>query len=255
MKNFIKKNGATILTCIGGAGVITTTIMAVKATPKALEKIEIATEEKGEELTKFEKVKVTATTYIPTALVGIGTLTCIFGANILNKQHQAALVSAYTLLDSSFKEYKRKVKEIYGEETHQNIVDSIAVEKADEDVFVRGNYLGTNCDLSTEESCSEPVLFYDEHSNRFFEASVEQVMNAEYHLNRNYILRGYSYLNELYKFLGLEETEYGSVLGWAPNDDGMYWIDFNHRKTTLKDGTVCYILEMPFEPTYDFLEY
>lgn len=254
-KMFVKKNDATILTCIGGAGVVATTIMAVKATPKALEKIEVATEEKGEELTKFEKAIVAAPTYIPTALVGIGTLTCIFGANVLNKQHQAALVSAYTVLDSSFKEYKQKVKDIYGEETHQNIVDSIAVEKADPDIVVRGNYLGTNCDLSTEESCSEPVLFYDEYSNRFFEASVEQVMNAEYHLNRNYVLRGYSYLNELYEFLGLEETDYGSVLGWAPNDDGMYWIEFNHRKTTLKDGTVCYILEMPFEPTYDFLDY
>lgn len=70
------------------------------------------------------------------------------------------------------------------------------------------------------------MLFYDEHSNRYIESTIEQVIAAEYHLNRNYILRGYSYLNKLYEFLGLESTNYGSVLGWVSNDDGMYWIDF-----------------------------
>ena len=80
-------------------------------------------------------------------------------------------------------------------------------------------------------------------------------MNAEYHLNRNYILRGYSYLNEFYEFLGIEDTDYGSVLSWAPNDDGMYRIDFDHRKLIMEDGLEVYIIEMSFEPTYDFLEY
>lgn len=46
-----------------------------------------------------------------------------------------------------------------------------------------------------------------------------------------------------------------SVLGWAPKDEGEYWIDFNHRKTVMDDGLEVYIIEMPFEPTYDFLEY
>ena len=80
-------------------------------------------------------------------------------------------------------------------------------------------------------------------------------MNAEYHLNRNYILRGYSYLNEFYEFLGIEETDYGSVLGLAPTDDGMYWIDFNHRKVVMEDGLEVYIIEMPFERMYYFLQY
>lgn len=133
-------------------------------------------------------------------------------------------------------------------------MNAIAIEKA-EDVGVRGSYLGTSCDLSLEENNGESLIFYDEHSGRYFESTIEQVLNAEYHLNRNYILRGYSYLNEFYEFLGIEETDYGSVLGWAPNDDGMYWIDFNHRKLSSDDGSDVYIIEMPFEPTYDFLEY
>lgn len=253
-KLFVKRNGATILTCLGGAGVIATTVMAVKATPKALASVEAAEKEKGEELTKLEYVRTVTHVYIPTIVTGTATIACIFGANVLNKRHQASLASAYALIDSSYKEYKAKVKELYGEETHNEIVNSIMVEKA-EDKYINSSYLCSNCDLSVEESGSEPRIFYDVHSGRYFESTIERVMNAEYHLNRNYILRGYSYLNEFYDFLGLSPTDYGSVMGWAPADDGMYWIEFNHRKAALNDGTPVYIIDMPFEPTYDFLEY
>ena len=253
-KLFVKRNGATILTCVGGVGVIATSVMAVKATPKALKRIEEVKEEKGDDLTKLEIVKAAGPSYISAVVTGAATLACIFGANVLNKRQQASLASVYALLDSSFREYKSKLIELYGEETHKNILESIAIEKA-QDTYVCGSYFGSGCDLALEEHSSEPRLFYDEHSNRYFEATIEQVITAEYHLNRNYILRGYAYLNELYDFLGLESTDYGSVLGWAPLDEGMYWIEFNHHKVIMDDGLEVFILEMPFAPRYDFFEY
>lgn len=253
-KLFVKRNSSTILTCMGGVGVVTTSVMAVKATPKALTLLEQAKEEKGEDLTTVETVIVAGPSYIPAALVGFGTIACIFGANALNKRQQAALMSAYALVENSYKEYRYKLKELYGEEAHEEIVEAIAIEKA-ENVGIHAANFATSCDLAIEDSCSEPVIFYDEHSGRYFESNIERVMDAEYHLNRNYILRGYSYLNEFYEFLGIEETDYGAVLGWAPNDDGMYWIDFNHRKSVTKDGMEFYIIETLTEPSYDFLDY
>lgn len=251
MRPFLKRHASTILTCVGCAGVVATTITAVKATPKALQLLDEAKKEKGEELTRIEKIKIAGPNYIPSILIGAGTIACIFGANIMSKKQQAALVSAYTLVDSSYKEYKQKLKELYGEETHQKIVDAIAVEKVDPDWTVRGSYFVEGCDITSDDSCGEPVLFYDEHSNRYFMATIEQVINAAYHLNRNYTLRGYTTLNELYDFLGLEPSEYGDVLGWAPTDDGEYWVEFNYRKIKLNNGLECYILETPFEPTYE----
>ena len=47
---FWHRNTSTVLTCLGGVGVVTTTVMAIKATPKALKKIETEEQEKGEEL-------------------------------------------------------------------------------------------------------------------------------------------------------------------------------------------------------------
>ena len=51
---YLKNNSSTILTCVGAVGVVATAITAVKATPKAMKLIEMAKEEKGEELTKKE---------------------------------------------------------------------------------------------------------------------------------------------------------------------------------------------------------
>ena len=114
---FAKRNASTVLTCLGGVGVVATTVLAVKATPKALQLIEEEKQKKGEELPKWEVVKTTGPKYIPTVLMGVSTLAFIFGSNILSKRKQASLISAYALLDESYKKYRRKVIELYGEET------------------------------------------------------------------------------------------------------------------------------------------
>ena len=159
---FVKRNASTILTILGSIGVVVTTVTAVKATPKALRLIEEAEQEKGGELTKWEKTKTATKPYLPAILLGTSTVACILGAQILNQKHQASLASAYVLLDQTYKDYRRKTVELYGEETDQEIMNAVAIEKA-EDVGVRGSYLGTNCDLSLEEINSEPQVFYDEH--------------------------------------------------------------------------------------------
>lgn len=98
-KLFIKKNASTILTGLGTIGVVATSVMAVKATPRALDLIEKAEKEKGDELTKWETVKVAGPTYLPAILLGTSTIACIFGAQILNQRQQAALMSAYDFLE------------------------------------------------------------------------------------------------------------------------------------------------------------
>lgn len=252
-KSFLSKNASTILTIVGGVGVVGTAVLAAKATPKALALVEEAEVEKGEKLTTWETVKAAGPAYIPAVAAGAGTLMCVVGANVLNKRHQAAVVSAYALINESYNQYKGKLKELYGEEAHNNIIDALAVEKAEE-VRVYNQSIATLCDLSVEDGTSDTRLFYDEFGNRCFESTIERVMNAEYHLNRNFVLRGYVTLNEFYEFLGLEQTEYGSTVGWSITDDEMYWIDFNHRKSLLDDDTLeVYIIETPFGPTVEAL--
>lgn len=250
---YLKHHSSTVLTCVGSAGVILTAVMTAKATVKAVRLINEAECQKKEELTKMEIFQATATAYFPAVLIGASTIACIFGANALNKQQQAALISAYSLVDRSFKEYKEKLKELYGEEAHQEIINSIVVEKAAK-MHVHGAYLFCGCSLVDPEDDDSPTkIFYDTYSDRFFEATMSQVLNAEYHLNRTFNLRGYITLSEFYEFLGLESTQAHDVLGWEINDD-TYWVEFNHRKVPSDDGLEYYIIETMQEPSSEFME-
>lgn len=244
-KAFVHNNSSTILTCIGAVGVVGTAILAVKATPKALKLLEAAKEEKGEELTKLESVQIAGPAYIPTIVMGASTIACIFGANVLNKKHQAALTSAYALIDSAYKDYRNKVKEMLGEETDTKILDAIVIDKAkDINVYVPG--------YGSIDIHGEPRLFYEMHRGEYFESTMEAVINAEYHFNRNFSMRGCACLNEFYEFLGLDGTKSGDVIGWDCSwlieEYEATWIDFDHRKVALEDGMECYIIEMPIPP-------
>lgn len=243
-KLFLKRNSSTILTVVGATGVIATSVMAVKATPKALAMIEKAKEEKGEDLTKLETIKVAGPAYIPAAIAGISTIACIFGANILNKRQQAALMSAYALIDNSYKEYKNKVEELYGDGANSQIRSEIAKDKYEEN------------DISKNDG---KELFFDAFSSRYFESTMEDVIKAEYDLNRILAADYGVYLNEFYELLGLEAVDYGNYLGWSSCElvetYWSSWVDFNHEKITMDDGLECTIITMVMEPTFDFENY
>lgn len=243
-KLFVSRNGSTILTCVGGVGLVATAVLTAKATPKAMTRVENARDEKGSELTKVETVIAAAPAYIPPIITGIATLTCMFGANALNKRQQASLVSAYALLDNSYKEYKKKVAELYGEGSNENVKAEIAKDKYEE---------------SSIKPADGMKLFYDDFSGRLFESTIEKVQEAEYNINRDLSMHGYATLNEFYAYLGLVPIDGGDDLGWSAGMNFDYywqeWIDFGHHKTTMGDDLECIMITMFSEPTLGWEEY
>ena len=243
-KLFFKRNSATILTCVGGVGVVATAVMAVKATPKALQVIEQAREEKQEDLTKLEIVEVAGPAYIPAIITGAATLICIFGANVLNKRQQVAVMSAYALLDRSYKEYRNKVDELYGKEVNTHIKKKIAEDKYEE------------TDISVSD---DKELFYDMFSERYFEATMADVIKAEYEINKKLTQWGGAHLNEFYELLNIPAIEGGTLLGWSEGsmmaETWGKWLDFTHEKVVMDDGLECYIVEMSVDPMMDYEYY
>jgi hypothetical protein len=231
---------------VGAAGVVATTVAAVKATPKALALLEDAKKEKGEELTNLEKVKIAGPAYIPTAVIGVSTLACVFGANILNKRNQASLMSAYALVDSGYKDYRNKVDELYGKEAGEQVRAGLAQDK----------YEKQDDEYEVEEG---KVLYHDFYSGRYFEATPFDVQKAEYELNRMLMMDDGVYLNEWYCLLGLEPLEHGHDFGWnvCANSAAYWqtWVDFRHEKTILEDGLECIIISFAQEPYPDFEDY
>lgn len=237
---YLKRNSSTILTCIGAVGVVATAVAAVKATPKALRLLEMATDEKGEELTKIEVVKVAGPAYIPSLVIGASTIACIFGANALNKRQQAALMSAYALIDNSYKEYQAKVREVLGEEADSQVKNEIVKKYYNED------------DISVMD---DKQLFFDFFSMQYFESTIEDVLNAEARFNDNFVMSGHAYLNDFYEHLGISRVNYGYGLSWSTwavrELTGQSQLGINHEKMIMDDGLECTIVSFAVDPVGD----
>jgi hypothetical protein len=251
----LKRSSPTILTSIGAAGVVATSIFAVKATPPALDALEKEYYRRWEKnaetdirnvpepLTPFETFKVAWRFYVPTVAIGSATIACIFGANVLNKKQQASIASVYAMLDQSYKQYRNAANEYYGPDADANIKAQMA-----KSTYVsHDGYRVYNPDL---DEASENVFFYDLYSERFFEAKMAAVINAIYHLNRNWQLKGESTVNEFYKFLGIDEIPGGDEIGWADEfaEQGFMWIDFNIDKTEIDETMECFVISPVIEP-------
>lgn len=252
----MKNKLPTILTCLSAVGMIFTTVSAVKATPKAIKLVDEATLKKLDDLTPVEIVKTTWKCYVPAALFATGTLICMFGANSLSRVQQASLASAYALMREKYTDYVRKNKEIFGEENHKRILQELTVEKA-KDICIDAPNCFYNSHNDFEGYDEEKVLFYENFSGgpgRYFEATISQVLLAEYHLNRNFSLGWIPCVNDFYNLVGLEKTEYGDKVGWSNATGEYFWIDFNHIRTDIGDGMVCYIIDTPNPPNEDYLE-
>lgn len=242
----LKRASPTILTCIAAVGVVATTVTAVRATPKAMALLEEDAYDRHRERTDdprtvIDIVRVAWKPYIPSVAIGLGTIVCIIGANGLNRKQQAAITSAYMFLDNAYKEYVKKAKELYGEDSDRNIRGSIAKDKYEPD------------------AADETPLFFDFFSGRYLNRTMVEVLDAEYRLNRKFVHHDYVTLNEWYALLGLDPVDFGDVLGWSigagENFYNYQWIDFEHELQTMDDGLECYIIHMVNPPTADFMDY
>lgn len=106
LQKTMRKHSPAILTGIGIAGMVATTVMAVRATPKALRMVDDKEIEDGKRLTTSEIIKTTWKCYIPAAVTGVCSAACIIGASSISARRNAALVTAYTISETALKEYK-----------------------------------------------------------------------------------------------------------------------------------------------------
>ena len=241
LKTAIKKHSPEILTGIGIAGMITTTVMAVRATPKALILIEERKEEIGaEKLEAMDMVKTTWACYIPAAITGTLSVACLIGASSVNARRNAALATAYTLSESALKDYQGKVIEMFGEKKNEAVKDAVAKDKVEKNPVV------TREIIITEKG---NTLCYDAISGRYFKSDIEKIKKAECELNRQMLDDMYVSLNDFYYEIGLDSVKLGDELGW--NVDSGY-IDLSFSSQLASDGTPCLVIDYSVAPRYDY---
>lgn len=239
---FFKKHSSTILTVMGVGGVVGTAVLAVKATPKALKLLEEAKKDKGDDLTSLEAVKVAWKPYIPSAICGFSTIACILGANYLNIRNQASLMSAYALINNTYQEYKSAVQELNGEDSERNVSHEIIKAKSQ---------------FENIETLSGQILFYDDHSKRFFKSTIEDVMSAECAFIDSLTDRGYACLNEYYSLLGIPPVDFGYQLGWFDMETidpyNCKELQFKYETVKISDDQECWIITTNIPAATDYI--
>lgn len=242
IKDTFEKRTPEILTGIGIAGMITTTVLAVKVTPKAVMLLNERKEElKTEKLQVTDVIKTTWKCYIPAAITCGASIACLVGASSVNFKRNAALATAYKLSETALAEYRDAVVETIGEKKERDIRDKVAEKRVKKnpvtksDVIVTGN--GT-------------TLCFDSISGRYFQSSMQKIESAKNKVNERMLCDNYVSLNDLYDELGMECTKIGEDLGWNIFGDGLLDISFSSQLTD--DGTPCLVMDYSVEPRYNY---
>jgi hypothetical protein len=244
------KRSPEILTGIGIAGMITTTVLAVTATPKAMRMLEVERDLKKEtsdqnedvSLTPIETVKATWKCYIPAVVTGTVSIACLIGAGSVHAKRTAALATAYKLSETALTEYRDKVVETLGEKKEQVIKEKIDKDHIDKNPVSKSEVIVTK---------RGSTLCYDLLSDRYFESDIDKIKKAENELNAQILhdMCGYVSLNEFYDELGLNRLpDVGDDIGW--NADRRIKIRIGSQ--IADDGRPCIVVAHENAPFYEY---
>lgn len=229
----IKANAPEILTALGVAGVATTSYLSAKAgydSAMVLEKaLTLDDTTPTEERSFKEKAKETWRFYIPAAVSGAGTVACIIFASKGNAKRTAAAVTAYTVTEKAFTEYREKVAEQLklSEAKQQKALDAIAQDRViahppppSSDIIVLGRNEVLCCEL---------------YNQRYFMSDMESLQRARNAINALINENRYATLNDFYNELGLDPIESGSHQGW----DNEEFMDFSFSAVLTEENKPC----------------
>ena len=251
MKKFVKhaeiwttKHSPEILTGLGITGMFSMTVMAVKATPKAMRLIEEKKrEEQVDALSVGETIKVAWKPYVPVILTGALSTACLIGANSVNTRRNAALAAAYKLSETALAEYKEKVVETLGEKKEKEVRDKVAKSK------VENNPPKSNEVILTGKG---KTLCFEVISGRYFESDIDTIKQVENKINHKLLRDNTLSLSEFYYELGLTATSISDDMGWRV-DNGLINLDFSSQLTP--DGEPCVVIDYETLPRYGYNEY
>lgn len=248
-QRFASKHSPEILTGLGIAGLCTTVVFAVQATPKAMKLIEEEKEIRQEEcpeeevkLTPVETVKVAWKPFVPVLVTGAASIACIIGANSVHVRRHAALYSAYKLSETAVLEYREKMEEVLGEKKVKEIKQKIAEDKIDK---------ATAPDSKTKIIVSDDgdSWFFDPWSNACFRSSMNKIDRAAIRLNKRLFNEMFISLSDFYDELGLDRTATSNDLGWCVDDCE---IEVDYSDAIVRDGKAYIVIDFNVRPEYGF---
>lgn len=242
--DFLHTNSPTIFAGIAIAGVIGTTVMAVRATLKARDILDEATcndPDTGEviEPDTKEKIALTWKQYIPVALMAGLTVGAIVASHNIQNKRNVLLAGLYSTAQKSLEEYQTKTEEVVGKNKAAKIKEEIASDHLQKHPIDRSNVIATGYGDS---------LCYDVLSGRYFKSDYDKVRKAVNDFNEQLISDDRLPLNELYSLMGLDTIGLGEDIGWVAGDG----VKISYKSRLASDGTPCLVIDHDNPPSCSF---
>lgn len=249
----LKKHSPEILVVAGIAGTVVSAVLACKATTKVAEILDetngtldtihegmktgaINGQEYTTEDGKKDTVVVYAQTgmklaklYGPAIILGTLSITSILASNNILRKRNVALGAAYAAIDKSFKEYRGRVIERFGEQVDTELKYGIKAKKFEE--------IEVDSETGKEKKVKKTVMVADpnlqsDYAVYFDSKSRNYETNPDY--NRMFLkaqqafandklqTRGHLFLNEVLDDLDLPRTPAGQIVGWTKDGPDGY---------------------------------
>lgn len=260
----VKKHSPEILIVAGVIGTVASTVLACKATTKLstildeskndIEAIHKCSEDEkmadqySQEDAKKDLAIVYAQTglkvvklYAPAIALGALSITSIVASNQILRKRNVALAAAYATVDKTFKEYRSRVVDRFGEQVDKELRYNIKAKKFEE--MVTDPETGKEKKVKSTVEVADPsnnpfAMFFDETTSKAYEENddynrmtlraTQQLANDKLHTD------GYLFLNDVYDALGIQRTKMGQIVGWVdkPDEEGRDgYVDFRVIET------------------------
>lgn len=260
----VKKHSPEILVVAGIAGIVTSTIMACKATTKlssimeqskkeiatikhAVEHSDSLTLPDGQTYTKKDGQKdltivyahtglKLAKLYAPSVILGALSITCVVSSNNILRKRNAALAAAYATVDNSFKNYRKNVVERFGEELDKELKYNIKAKEVEETVTDENgkeNKIKKTVHVADPNGYSEYARFFDDGCSNWqkdAEHNLWYLKQQQNWANDKLKCEGFLFLNDVYDMLGIPKTKAGQIVGWMYKPE-----DHNHKGDNFVD--------------------
>ena len=249
----LRKYSPEILVGVGTVGVIVSTVLACKATTKVecilsetnerIEKINEAAEAgniNGHEYTEEDKRKDSlivyaqtgvkfAKLYAPAVIVGMLSLGSIFASTNILRKRNLAIGAAFAAVDKSFKEYRKRVLDRYGEQVDSEMKYGIKIKKFDEievdESTGKEKKVKKNVVVADPNLESDYAVYFDEKSPNYepnYDYNMMFVKSQQAYANDRLQAKGCLFLNDVYDSLGLPLTKAGQIVGWTKDGPDGY---------------------------------
>lgn len=250
----IKKRSPEILIVVGVVGTVASAVIACKATTKVnkiiddakddIDKVHVATEncvtEAGEtystEGSKKDLAIIYAQTgvklaklYAPAVILGTFSIASILASNNILRKRNVALGAAYAAIDKSFKDYRGRVIERFGEQVDTELKYGIKAKKFEE--------VEVDPETGKEKKVKKTVMVADPNLQSDYAVYFDnKSRNYETNQDYNYMFlkaqqqfandklqtRGHLFLNEVLDDLDLPRTSAGQIVGWTKDGPDGY---------------------------------